>query len=124
MAHILLIDDDEQFRYTAHQMLALDKHRVTECNDGKSGLEQLQRGQFDLVITDICMPEMDGLEFLRALKGTTNLPPIIVISGGGQRVLQRDFALQSARMAGASFILEKPLRLDALRSTLAQALGR
>lgn len=122
MSHILLVDDDEQFRYTAQQMLELDQHHVTSLASAEAALEKLkQGGNWDLIITDICMPGMDGLEFLRLIQKKYPIP-VIVISGGGQRALHRDFALQSAKMIGAMHTLEKPLRLQTLRDTVQQAI--
>lgn len=122
MSRILLVDDDEQFRYTAQQMLELDQHQVTSLSSAEAALEKLnQGGQWDLIITDICMPGMDGLEFLRLIQKKYSVP-VIVISGGGQRALHRDFALQSAKMIGATHTLEKPLRLQTLRDTVKQAI--
>ena len=122
MATILLVDDDEQMRYTVKQMLAVDKHQVLEAADGQQALNLSEQQQVDLVVTDICMPVMDGTEFILKLREDLPTMPVIAISGG-QRALKSNFALGSARMAGANQSLQKPFSLAALRDAVQTALA-
>lgn len=122
MATILLVEDDEQMRYTVKQMLAVDKHQVLEAADGQQALTLFEQHLIDLVVTDICMPVMDGTEFILKLRESFPTMPVIAISGG-QRVLKSNFALGSARMAGANQSLQKPFSLTALRDAVQTALA-
>ncbi|MGM0834189.1 MAG: response regulator [Pseudomonadota bacterium] len=122
MANILLVDDDDQMRYTVKQMLSVDKHQVVEAADGQQALALSDQHPVDLVVTDICMPVMDGTEFILKLRERSPTMPVIAISGG-QRALKSNFALGSARMAGADQSLQKPFSLAALREAVKTALS-
>ncbi|MYL25111.1 response regulator [Vreelandella massiliensis] len=119
MATILLIDDDDQFRYTAKQMLEIDKHRVIEATEGHEALNMLEQNarNIDMVVTDICMPGMDGTELILTLRKRYPSLPVLAISGG-QRTLNSRFTLGSARMAGAEQTLAKPVSLADFRSAI------
>ncbi|WP_404375809.1 response regulator [Vreelandella aquamarina] len=124
MATILLVDDDEQFRYTAKQMLQIDNYRVIEASQGKEAIKALEsHHDIELVITDICMPEMDGTELIRSLKERYPSLPVLAISGG-QRTLNSRFTLGSARMAGAEQTLTKPISLAKFREAVRESLAR
>lgn len=122
MANILLIDDDELLRDTLVQMLELDGHRVTEAADGQQGLDRHAQGRFDLVITDVLMPGVDGAKVIASLRQQDLQLPIIAISGG-RRVLTPAFSLQSASLAGATLELAKPFGRSELREAVSTALG-
>jgi CheY-like chemotaxis protein len=83
MARILLIDDDEPVRTTLRLTLEHFGHTVIEARDGTEGLALFQHANADLVITDIVMPEKDGLEVLRELRRMHPSVKIIAISGPG-----------------------------------------
>ncbi|SEI63866.1 Response regulator receiver domain-containing protein [Allopseudospirillum japonicum] len=120
MANILLVDDDQQFRYTVKQMLSLDGHQIIEASDGQEALSKLN-AQTHLVITDICMPNINGVDLIRQL--VRQHPKLAIIGmSGGQRVLSSDFSLASARSVGAHHLLKKPFRMQELRTLVNQAL--
>lgn len=121
MAHILLIDDDELLRDTVQQMLELDGHRVTEATDGLDGLARHAAGRFDLVITDVLMPLMDGAQFIIELRKRDARVPVLAISGG-RRVLTPAFNLQTAGLAGATEQLSKPFNRAQLQQAVARAM--
>jgi CheY-like chemotaxis protein len=121
MAHILLIDDDEQFRTMLSQMLSQDHHQVTVACDGEEGLRLARQVAPDLIITDILMPNMDGLDTIMALNHDARKIPIIAISGG-RRSLSADFNLESAAMIGVKVTLAKPFDRAALRLAIDKAL--
>jgi CheY-like chemotaxis protein len=123
MAHILLIDDDDLLRDTLAQMLQLDGHQVSEAADGQQGLDRHATGRFDLVITDVLMPRVDGAKVIASLRQRDPGLPIIAISGG-RRVLTPAFSLQSASLAGASLELAKPFGRGELREAVKRALAR
>ena len=122
MAHILLIDDDEQFRTMLAQMLRQDNHQVTVACDGEEGLRLAGQDTPDLIITDILMPNRDGIETIMALNRDGRKIPIIAISGG-RRIITADFNLQSASMIGVKVTLAKPFDRAALRLAIDQALS-
>jgi CheY-like chemotaxis protein len=120
MARILLIDDDDPFRTMLSQTLEHFGHAVVQACNGEEGLRLLAQAHPDLVITDIVMPEKEGVEVLMELR--ESLPPmkIIVISGGG-RGKDADY-LGIAKLLGASAVLAKPFSTDALLDTIEQVL--
>jgi CheY-like chemotaxis protein len=116
---VLLIEDDASVRRLVRRMLERGRHEVTEADNGRAGLDRLGSGVFDLVITDIVMPEMDGIELLIALR--KHHPSLRVIAmSGGSRTGQMDF-LGSAEKLGASAVLHKPFTLDVLTTAIARA---
>ncbi|WP_280191219.1 response regulator [Delftia sp. PS-11] len=123
MAHILIVEDDEQFRQMLASMLAADQHRVSQAGNGFQGLEAAGRGHPDLIITDILMPEMDGIDFVMALKRQCPHVPVIAMSGG-RRSISAEFNLNSASLMGVAAILTKPFKRDDLRLAVRQALER
>lgn len=84
MARILVIDDEDLVRFTVEQILIAAGHVVATTENGAAGVRRQRETPFDLVITDIMMPEQDGIETIRALKAEFPNLPIIAISGGGR----------------------------------------
>ncbi len=121
MTTIVLIDDDDDVRRTLVRMLETAGHQVHEAADGSSGLELCLRVDPQLVITDILMPEKEGIETIMTLKRDRPDLKIIAISGGG-RAGGMDF-LDMARSLGADEVLQKPFRraelLDLMKRVLA-----
>ncbi|WP_372807281.1 response regulator [Pontiella sp.] len=115
MNRILLIDDDPTLRKLFSQFLSKNGYEVSQAENGKIGLDQIELEKPDLIITDILMPEMDGLEILLALRKKSTVP-IIAISGG-MRGLPVDF-LKQAKLFGARYVFEKPVPLGALLSAV------
>lgn len=117
---ILVIEDDEQTRGMLVQMMTRVGYAVVEACNGRSGVEVVRGGSVDLVITDILMPEQDGLETIRDLRAQFPGLPIIAISGGGHDGVL-DF-LPVARQLGAKRTFRKPTDraalLDAIREEL------
>jgi len=123
MAHrILLIDDDELLRAAIGDLLESNGYIVATASAGDAGLEMFRTARPDLVITDLSMPETNGIEIVRALSEEKPRPRIIVISGGGER-LDSLSSLRRAQSLGADRILEKPFRAAALLKTIDAVLG-
>lgn len=122
MAHLLVIDDDDFFRETLVHMLQKEGHKVTASNDAAKALALLERAQPDLILTDILMPNMDGMEFIMELSKQSNNTPVIAMSGG-RRSITSAFNLESAKLLGVKVTLSKPFTLVALRAALAEALA-
>lgn len=106
MARILVIDDEELARFTVREILEAAGHQVVEASNGNEGIEQQKTNPFDMVITDMIMPEKEGLETIVELKGGYPELKIIGISGGG-RTRNLDF-LKLARELGADMVITKP----------------
>jgi CheY-like chemotaxis protein len=106
MARILLIDDDDSFRTMLRQTLAHFGHTVIEARNGKEGLELFPDAHADLLITDIVMPEKEGLEVLMELRKKQPPVKIIAISGGGRQGATD--LLHVAKLMGAAKVLAKP----------------
>ena len=113
---VLLIDDEEMVRKIVRKMLERSGHEVTVAENGRLGLEQLKTGTFDLVITDIIMPEMEGVETLMMVREQHPDVKVIAMSGGG-RTGNIDF-LSTAEKLGASAILRKPFSLGSLTAAI------
>ncbi len=121
MAKILIIDDDEIILNVFNRFLTGKGHDVTVAPDGRKGLRALEREAVDLVITDIMMPETDGLEVVMAIRGKGTDIPVIAISGG-MHAMPMDF-LPMAKKFGAEQVLYKPVELDDLLAAVNNALG-
>ena len=106
MANILLIDDMKGVRRTVSAVLKRAGHTIVEADDGGAGLELLKSQRFDLVITDMLMPQHDGMEVLLFLEQQSNRPKVLAISGGGSQV-SADEAFMLAR-SKADATLAKP----------------
>jgi CheY-like chemotaxis protein len=123
MAQILIIDDEDEVRSMLRQMLEQAGHEVTEAVNGTEGIEIYEQDAPDLIVTDIIMPEKEGVETIISLRRADPDLPIIAISGGG-RLDATDF-LTMARKLGARHTLSKPFRrdqlLDAVRECLSEA---
>lgn len=120
MARILVIDDEDQIRALLRRVLEKQGHEVLEAEHGAIALEVAEEGPLDLVITDIMMPEKDGLEVISALRRDTPDLKILAISGGG---VLRSKALHIANLLGAYGTLQKPFAIEALISKVNEALA-
>ena len=115
MTRILLIDDDALARDMLRQMLERAGYDVVEAASGRDGLQQYQATAIDLIITDILMPDQDGLEIILELRRLAPEAKIIAITGGGQSGLLD--LLPVAAKLGAQWTLRKPLqRLELLEA--------
>ena len=120
-AHILIVDDQQENRETMARMLAADHHQVGMATNGIEALEALQREDFDLVLLDILMPEMNGMEVLRELRrlGMLRHTPVVVVSGWDDRNnVVRCIA------AGAEDFIPRPVDLQLLRARVNGCLER
>lgn len=121
MSHILIIDDDLTVLNLFEQFLRGDGFSVSVATDGREGLSLMRQKNPDLIITDIMMPEMDGLEMIREIRRHHPEIPIIAISGG-MKSAPINF-LPHARKFGAGRVFEKPVSLLHLRTAVRELLG-
>ena len=119
MAHILVIDDERAIRNTLKEILEFEGYTVSVAENGKEGIALAQTEKFDLIYSDIKMPEMDGLEVLAALKANEDTAdcPVVMISGHGNVETAVD-----ALKKGAFDFIEKPLDLNRLLLTTKNSL--
>jgi DNA-binding NtrC family response regulator len=107
MANILVIDDDKEIRDLLEMILTTDnKHDVTLAEDGEQAMKLYRKNTYDLIITDIIMPNKDGIDLIVDIVDTDNPTPIIAMSGG-RRKITSDFNLQSATSLGVKEALKK-----------------
>ena len=121
MARILIIDDDETIQSVFQRFLTGKGYEVLVASDGRRGLRILEESEIDLVITDIMMPETDGLEVVMAIRGKEADIPVIAISGG-MHAMPMDF-LPMAKKFGASKVLYKPIEMEDLLSAVEESLA-
>jgi CheY-like chemotaxis protein len=121
LARVLVIDDDSAMCEIVRGMLEGAGHEVRAASNGREGLARLARDPADVVITDIVMPEMDGIETVRHLRSMTRPPKIIVMTGGDRHGAADQLA--AARGLGADATLTKPLRAKYLLDALTELLG-
>ena len=122
MAHILVIDDAPHIRTVITEYLLLEGHTVDSAENGNEGLKMFGLNHYDLVITDIVMPEKDGLEVLTALKQKGSTVKTIAMSGGAAR-LDPQLLLETAKAMGANRVLTKPLDFWKLQIAVREVLG-
>jgi DNA-binding response OmpR family regulator len=120
MARILIIDDDRQARNLLKQILSRAGYDVVEAQDGVAGVHLFQAAPVDLVITDILMPDKEGLETIQELRQSAPQVKIIAISGGGEKG-NLNF-LRIAEKLGAQRTMQKPFSRQTLLDAVAQVL--
>ncbi len=122
MATILVIDDDPDLLASARRALERAGYDVRTAANGSEALRHFAGDPTDLVVTDILMPDMDGIEFIMRLRATFPETPIIAMSGGG--MLPKDTLLAASQVLGAVHTLSKPFAAEQLTACVAHALGK
>jgi DNA-binding NtrC family response regulator len=120
MAKILVIDDDDPIRFLLTRMLTRDGHEVFTAPDGIEGEKTFYQVKPDLVITDIVMPNKDGLELIAKIFATNPKQPIIAMSGG-RRILATDLGYKE--IIGVKGMLQKPFTHQQLQEIVQLALS-
>jgi DNA-binding response OmpR family regulator len=121
MATILIVDDDEGVRATIVQALKVAGHEVFSASNGKEGMRHIRAIQPDLIITDLFMPEQEGLETITELHDKFPQVAILAISGGS---LASPAMLSVALQLGATDILEKPFDNESLLAAVGKILRK
>ncbi len=120
MASILVIDDEDLVRLSIGSVLRRAGHRVVLARDGEDALNRFRTARFDLVITDIVMPRMEGIETVRALRGAAAEVKIVAMSGCERA--GASLYLSAAKALGADAIMAKPFSPAELNSAVARVL--
>jgi CheY-like chemotaxis protein len=121
LAKVLLIDDMSLVRGAIKAILTRAGHAVTEALGGDAGIALLKEEKFDLVVTDMIMPDQDGGDVLSFLQTMPNRPPVLAMSGGNSDVAA-DEALRLAREQ-ADAVMPKPFENRELVATVDRLLG-
>ncbi|MBF0381637.1 MAG: response regulator [Magnetococcales bacterium] len=111
---ILIIDDDPQFLNMLVWMVESAGHEVVSAHNGDRGLAEFANGDFQLVITDILMPDKDGVETIQSIRTISPKTPIIAMSGGYSQSANSFIGLTVAERLGAYKVLEKPFEKEQL----------
>jgi two-component system, NtrC family, nitrogen regulation response regulator NtrX len=119
MSKILVIDDERSIRNTLKDILEYEKYDVDLAEDGKKGLDMVKQTEYDIILCDIKMPGMDGIEVLEQLNLVAPDTPVVMISGHGNI----DTAVESIKKGAYDFI-EKPLDLNRLLITIRNAMDK
>lgn len=119
MAKILVIDDERAIRNTLKEILEMESHEVETAENGRIALDKAKQQQFDLIFSDIKMPEMDGMELLTALREAEIDSPVVMISGHGTI----ETAVECIKKGAFDFII-KPIDLNRLLITTKNALEK
>jgi CheY-like chemotaxis protein len=122
MARVLVLEDDGAIRSIVKETLAGAGHDVLEAADGRAGLRVFGANKVDLVITDMLMPDMDGVELVRTIRAYGAPVRIVAISGGSGAIDPGDL-LNAAVRLGADAALPKPFRPSDLRELVAAVLA-
>ena len=116
MAKVLVVDDEEDVRAVLRRMLIKLGHEVWGVDDGVGALKLLETISFDLVITDVYMAAVDGMELLVRIQQRGLCVPVVLMSGGGHML--RDEVLEMGALCGAVATLKKPFTVEQLRETI------
>lgn len=119
MATILVIDDDSAVRRALCAILRSDGHRTVEADGGRAGVAALGQGDVALVITDLMMPDQDGIETILAIREIAPTLPIIAVSGMGDETFS---PLDDARLMGADRTIGKPFDVATVRALVRELL--
>ena len=120
MANILIVDDERSVRLLLRAVLEGDSHCVFEASNGRVGLELSRARAFDLIITDLNMPEMGGLELISELTRSFLSVKVIAMTGGSESEIRLD----TAKLLGARSTLQKPFPMDILLTLVKSELER
>jgi CheY-like chemotaxis protein len=127
MAHILVIDNDQLVRSTIQVALEFEGHTVVLAHDAQDGIREFGSRPFDLVICDVFMPDLSGLETISEIRGLSATAPIIAMTGGFAEAPETRFSsdlLRIARHNGTTLRLTKPFRRDDLIALVRHCLRR
>jgi len=115
---ILIIDDDDGVRTLLKNILVFGGHQVIEASDGILGMKYFEEGKFDMVLTDLGMPSMNGWEVVKWVKQKTPQIPVGLVTGWGIQLEQ-----EKIRESGVDLIINKPFQLNEILEAVNHFLG-
>jgi signal transduction histidine kinase len=116
--HVLLVDDEAMVRNVIGEYLKIDGHTVEAADGGQDGLDKFHAGQFDLVVLDRAMPDMNGDQVATAIKSTHPAVPVLMLTGFGAMMEGN-----GERPTAVDLVIGKPVTIDGLRAAVAEAVG-
>ena len=122
MAHILLVEDSPEVSMSVREILESAGHSIEDASSGKGAIKLLSSGKFDIIVSDIWMPEMDGIALLKEIRGSGNEIPVVVISGGAPNA-PLTYTAPLAATFGANIMIYKPFEKDELLKAVTTALS-
>ncbi len=122
MAKILVVDDEAPMRKLLKEVLSQDSHEVREAENGAQASAMFRSDPADLIITDLRMPDINGIDLIMQLRQDYPASRIIAISGGGGGDGRVDY-LAVARQVGATQVISKPFQISTLRTAVGEALS-
>jgi CheY-like chemotaxis protein len=122
MAHILLVEDSPEVSLSVREILTAAGHSVEDAASGKEALVRLKGSRFDAIVSDIWMPEMDGIALLKEIRGAGNNIPVVVISGGAPNA-PLTYTAPLAATFGANVVVYKPFERAELLKAINTALS-
>lgn len=121
MSKVLVVDDDDSILRLISDIMKKEGYEVIQAEDGEQACDRFMQTPCDLVITDLIMPNKEGIELIQELKGIKPDVKIIAYSGGGQ--LEPDDYLNFAKGIGADQVFRKPISIIELRRSASQLLA-
>jgi signal transduction histidine kinase/CheY-like chemotaxis protein len=118
-ARILVIDDEPAVRELLRDLLAAEGHAVEACSDGRAGLVAFERQPFEIVVTNLGLPELSGWDVARRVKTLRPATAVALVTGWGDQIEPAQ-----ARARGVDYLISKPCRLDDVSAVVARALTR
>jgi len=122
MAHILLVEDSPEVSLTVREILENAGHTVDDVDSGAAALKVLKTKKYDLIVSDIWMPGMDGIALLKEIRGSGNNIPVVVISGGAPNA-PLTYTAPLAATFGANVVIYKPFEKAELLKAIATVLS-
>jgi two-component system nitrogen regulation response regulator NtrX len=119
MSNILIVDDEKAIRKTLSEILSYEGYKIDEAGDGEEGIRKFRDKEYDVILCDIKMPKMDGIEFLEKAKELNPDIPVIMISGHGTI----ETAVEAVKK-GAYDYISKPPDLNRLLITIRNAMDK
>ncbi len=122
MAKVLVVEDSAAVRLAVTEVMEQAGHAVAEAENGRIAIGRLETESFDLVITDVLMPEADGVEVIKAVRARHPDTRVLAMSGGAPN-LPAGYALKMAEMFAADAVLYKPFLNEELKKAVARLLS-
>jgi CheY-like chemotaxis protein len=119
---VLVVDDDDALRGIVSTLLKTEGYSPVGVTNGQEGLEALKRQPVDVILTDILMPQKDGLEFIEEVRERLPFVPIVAFSGGGHW-LKQEYCMKAAKSLGANVVIRKPFDRQALLDAIDEAIS-
>jgi DNA-binding response OmpR family regulator len=122
MAHILVIDDEADIRFILEDFFTREGHMVDTAVDGKVGIRMAELHHYDLIITDVVMPERDGLEVVTEMSKKCPQTRLIVMTGGTAKI-DKNLLMTMAQKMRAHKVVAKPLNLKEVKAAVDELLA-